>query len=73
MFEDLGCQMGLTGHASTNTGLHRILVKLDHKKHVSERGWGRDVDLYLWTLTREQWAANPLMKRSRQRAKEIEQ
>jgi len=73
MFEDLGCQMVLTGNASTNTGLHRILVKLDHKKHVIERGWGRDVDLYLWTLTREQWAANPLMKRSRQRAKEIEQ
>lgn len=72
MFDDLGCQMVMTGNASTNTGLHRILERLDHTKHVIARGWGRDTDLYLWTLTREQWLENKHMARSRQWAKEIE-
>ena len=70
MFDDLDCQMVLTGNASTNTGLHRILERLDHNKHVIERGWGRDADLYLWTLTREQWVSNRIMNRSRKWAKE---
>ena len=72
MFDDLGCQMVLTGNAATNTGLHRLLRKLDHKLHVIERGWARHTDLYLWSLTREQWIANPLMNRSRVWAKESE-
>lgn len=70
MFDDLGCQMVLTGNAADNTGLHRLLRRTDHKLHIIERGWGRDHDLYLWTLTREQWEANDIMSRSRQWAKE---
>lgn len=70
MFEQLGCQMVITGNAANNTGLHSILERLDHNKHIIERGWGRGMDLYLWTLTREQWAANKYMKRSKQRAQE---
>jgi hypothetical protein len=65
MFEDLDCQMVMTANAASNTGLHSLLHRLDHKKHVIERGWGRDEDMFLWTLTREQWPQNKLMKRSR--------
>ncbi|QLB38228.1 head assembly protein [Sulfitobacter phage phiGT1] len=72
MFDDLGCQMVLTGNSSENTGLHRLLEVLDHKKHVIERGWGRDEDLYLWTLTKENWLANGLMVRSKKWHKESE-
>lgn len=70
IFEDLGCQMALTGNSSRNTGLHSLLERLDHTKHVIKRGWGRGEDLFLWTLTQEQWAANPIMQRSRIWAKE---
>lgn len=70
MFEDLGCQMVLTGNASDNKRLHRILERLDHKKHIIERGWGRDLDLYLWTLTREQYDQNTILNRSRRWAQE---
>lgn len=70
MFDDLGCQMVLTGNSSENTGLHSLLKRTDHKLHVIERGWGPDTDLYLWTLTREQWLANPIMKHSRKKAEE---
>ena len=66
MFDDLGCQMVMTGNASDNTRLHRILKRLGHKNHIIERGWGRDADLYLWTLTREQWLENDVMTRSRE-------
>jgi RimJ/RimL family protein N-acetyltransferase len=68
MFETVGCQMVMTGNSSKNTGLHKILERLDHKKHVIERAWGRDDDMFLWTLTREQWLANPAFQRSRKRA-----
>ena len=70
MFDDLGCQMVITGNSSENTGLHRILARLGHEKNVIKRGWGRHVDLYLWTLTREQWVENDIMQRSRGWAKE---
>lgn len=70
MFDDLGCQMVLTGNAANNTGLHRLLERTDHKKHIIERGWGREMDLYLWTLTREQWVKNDVMNRSRKWAEE---
>ena len=70
MFDDLDCQMVITGNSSKNTGLHRLLKITDHKKHVIERGWGRDEDLYLWTLTKEQWAQNPIMQRSKKWAEE---
>lgn len=65
MFDDLGCQMVLTGNSAENTRLHRILRRLGHKNHIIERGWGRDDDLYLWTLTREHWVENDVMQRSR--------
>jgi len=70
MFDDLGCRMVLTGNASTNTGLHRLLTLTDHKKHIIEGVWAPGVDLYLWTLTRAQWLANPVMARSRKWAEE---
>jgi len=72
VFDGIGCQTVLTGNAENNTGLHSILERLDHKKHVIERAWGEGQDLYLWTLTRERWLANRLMQRSRRRAEEIE-
>ena len=72
MFDELKCQMVLTGNSSDNKGLHRLLERIDHNKHIIERGWGRNTDLYLWTLTREQWAKNDLMRRSRKWAKENE-
>ena len=72
MFDELGCQMVLTGNSAENTGLHKQLARLGHKKHVIERGWCRDTDLFLWTLTKEQWLENDLMKYSRKRAKEVE-
>ena len=72
MFDIAGCQTVLTGNAESNTGLHGILERLDHKKHIIESAWGEGQDLYLWTLTRERWLANRLMQRSRRRAEEIE-
>lgn len=70
MFDGIGCQMVTTGNAASNTGLHRILERLGHKKHVIERGWGRHMDLFLWTLTREQWAQNETFLRSRRWSEE---
>lgn len=70
MFEDLGCQMVLTGNSGANTGLHRVLHRLSHKLHVIERGWDRETALCLWTLTREDWQQNKLMLRSRRWAEE---
>jgi RimJ/RimL family protein N-acetyltransferase len=70
MFDALGCQMVITGNSARNTGLHRILERLDHKKHVIERAWDRETALYLWTLTREDWLTNRLMLRSRRWAEE---
>lgn len=71
MFEDLGCQMVLTGNSADNTGLHRQLEATGHKKHVIDRAWGPETALYLWTLTREQWLAEPIFQRSKAKAKEF--
>ena len=65
MFDDLECQMVLTGNSADNKRLHRLLARTGHKNHIIERGWSRDTDLYLWTLTREQWLENDVMTRSR--------
>lgn len=65
MFENIGCQMVITGNSEKNTGLHSLLRRTDHELHIIKRGWDRDTALYLWTLTREQWEANPIMRRSR--------
>lgn len=70
MFERLGCQMVMTGNASDNVGLHKILARLGHTKHEIKRGWGRNLDLFLWTLTREQWATNETFLRSRRWSQE---
>jgi RimJ/RimL family protein N-acetyltransferase len=65
MFDRLGCQMVMTGNSEENAGLHSILRRLDHKCHRIERAWGPTTALMLWTLTREQWLANPIMQRSK--------
>lgn len=70
MFDTCNCQMVLTGNSEKNTGLHSILKRLSHTKHVIKRGWGRHEDLFLWTLTKEDWLANEIMGRSRERAEE---
>lgn len=70
MFDGLGCQMVMTGNSERNTGLHRLLERLSHKKHIIERAWDRETALYFWTLTREDWLQNRLMRRSRQWAEE---
>lgn len=70
MFDGLGCQMVTTGNAPENAGLHRFLRALGHRLYIIERGWGRDQDLYFWTLTREDWLQNKLMLRSRKWAEE---
>lgn len=72
MFDALDCQMAMTGNSETNTGLHSLLERTGHKKHVIERGWDRDTALFFWTLTKEQWMANKLMLRSRKWATETE-
>ena len=70
MFDDLGCQMVTTGTASTNTKVERLNSGLGFRKYVIERGWGRDVDLFFWTMTREEWLENKILQRSRRWAKE---
>ena len=70
MFDALNCQMVITGNSEKNTGLHSLLERTDHKKHVIERAWDRDTAMFLWTLTKEQWLQNKLMRRSRQWAVE---
>lgn len=65
MFDHLKCQMVITGNSAENTGLHDLLRRTGHKLHVVDRGWDAKTALYLWTLTREKWEANPIMKRSR--------
>lgn len=70
MFDELGCQMVMTGNSGNNTGLHRVLERLGHRQHIIERAWDRNTALHLWTLTREDWLTNKLMLRSRRWAKE---
>ena len=70
MFDGLGCQMVMTGNSQNNVGLHGILERLGHTKNVIHRGWGPNTDLYLWTLTKEQWLANKIFARSRKSAQE---
>lgn len=70
IFDDLGCQMALSGNSAANESAHHLLHGLGFKNNVIERGWGRDTALHLWTLTQEQWLENKLMKRSRKSAEE---
>jgi len=68
MFDACECQMVMTGNSEKNTGLHSQLERFSHKKHIIERGWGEDTDMFLWTLTRQDWLENKLMNQSRKKA-----
>jgi RimJ/RimL family protein N-acetyltransferase len=71
MFDTLGCRMVTTGNSGENKHLHRLLEKLGHRKYVIHDAWDNGVDMIFWTLTRAQWEANDIMRRSRRWAEEI--
>ena len=65
MFDGIGCRMVTTGNSGENKGLHAILRRLGHTEYVIKGAWAEGVDLHFWTLTRDEWAANGIMRRSR--------
>lgn len=62
-FDMMGCQMVLHRVRSDNPLMCSIHRRFGAKEIVLERGFGRDVDCHIFTLTAEAWRDHPVYKR----------